>query len=107
MKIKSILIVAFVLILSLTGCMPTLNPVVGADGVGGTYYPQAGNGGYDVQNYSIHLSVDPGEEFVKGTAEISIKALQSLKQFNFDFNTLQIDSITVNGATASFTQNEK
>jgi hypothetical protein len=45
----------FILALSvlwLASCRPASNPP-GADGIGDSYYPQLGNGGYDALHYTL------------------------------------------------------
>lgn len=76
----------------------------GADGIGDPYFPQMGNGGYDVQHYDIALRTSVEEGAIAGSATIDAIATQDLSRFNLDFNNLQIDAITVNGAPATFTR---
>jgi len=75
----------------------------GAPGIGDSYYPGAGNGGYDTSHYDIRLSYQPGFDGLTGTTTILAKATQDLSRFNLDF-LLKVQSIRVNNRVASFTQ---
>jgi aminopeptidase N len=72
----------------------------GSDGLGDRYYPKAGNGGYDVQNYDLDLTYDPATDVLDGVATISANATASLSRFNLDLTGLDVRSVTVNGAAA-------
>ena len=76
-------------------------PGAGAPGIGDSYYPLDGNGGYDVAHYDIRISYNPSVDLVSGTTTISATATQDLSQFNLDF-LLQVKSVRVNNAAASF-----
>jgi aminopeptidase N len=77
--------------------------VVGSDGLGDPFFPQAGNGGYDVAHYSLTLDYDRPANFLKGTAVIQATATQNLRRFNLDFRDFYaISSLTVNGQRAQF-----
>jgi hypothetical protein len=78
--------------------------VPGEDGIGDAYFPKAGNGGYDVQHYDIDLRASVEDGAIAGTATITATATQNLSRFNLDFNDLQIDSLTVDGAPAGFSR---
>ena len=49
----------------------------GADGVGDPFYPQGGNGGYDVKTYSIKLGYEPQNEQLDGDVTITARATTS------------------------------
>jgi aminopeptidase N len=76
----------------------------GAAGGGDPFYPQAGNGGYDVQSYSAKLDYKPQNEQLDGDVTIDARATQDLSSFNLDLRDLRISTVTVNGADASFTR---
>src|SRR5688500_13430481 len=76
----------------------------GASGAGDPFYPQAGNGGYDVKTYSIKLGYEPQNEQLDGDVTITARATQDLSSFNLDLRDLKVESVTVNGAAASFTR---
>ncbi|ARJ07394.1 hypothetical protein B5808_13955 [Cnuibacter physcomitrellae] len=92
---------------------PTTTPVdyqPGAAGIGDSYYPLDGNGGYDVQDYALDLAYDPATDVLSGTATITATATQNLSTFNLDFDVIandgseaiDISAITVNGADADW-----
>jgi aminopeptidase N len=75
----------------------------GSEGLGDPMFPLAGNGGYDVANYSLTLDYTPSDNRLVGTAVITARATQNLSQFDLDFRMQ--DSITrllVNGVPASY-----
>jgi hypothetical protein len=43
----------------------------GSSGLEDPYFPYGGNGGYDVQHYSLILEVDPSDDVLHGTAIIT------------------------------------
>jgi aminopeptidase N len=75
---------------------------IGAAGIGDPYFPNMGNGGYDVQHYDLAISVDMQVEEISGTATIEARALQMLTRFDLDFVDFDISSVTVNGAAADY-----
>lgn len=75
---------------------------IGSDGVGDSYYPRYGNGGYDVSHYDIRLQYDPATDKLWGQTTVLAKATQDLTRFNLDFG-LTVESVTVNGWPASHT----
>jgi aminopeptidase N len=77
----------------------------GAPGIGDPYYPNYGNGGYDVDHYNIHVSYDPAGDRLAGRTRIRAHATQALSQFNLDF-VLPVSSVEVNGRPASYRQGE-
>ena len=65
--------------------------VVGAPGAGDAYFPNAGNGGYDVKSYDLKLNYTPPapapapiEGQLDATATIDMVATQGLDRFNLD-----------------------
>jgi aminopeptidase N len=83
----------------------TAAPVVAADGatgVGDPYYPELGNGGYDVESYDLALDVDPtGAGRIDGVATIEATATESLTSFTLDLSGLEVAGVTVDGAEAA------
>ncbi|RJQ84095.1 M1 family metallopeptidase [Amycolatopsis panacis] len=77
-------------------------PGPGAPGVGDPYYPNAGNGGTDVQHYNIRLSYQPDTDLLSGTTTLLLTATQDLSRFNLDF-ALKASSVLVNNRPAKFT----
>ena len=79
----------------------TANP--GAPGIGDSLYPNFGNGGYDVQHYTLDLTVnDVRTSDLDGMTTIEAVATQNLSSFNLDFIGFEITDIKVNGQPAHF-----
>ena len=76
----------------------------GSDGVGDPYYPQDGNGGYDVAHYGLSIVVDPETRALTGVARIRAKATQDLSAFNLDLDGLTVRSVRVAGAAAAWSR---
>ena len=74
----------------------------GADGLGDNLYPQLGNGGYDVQHYTIDLAFIPAENLIDGTTSIDALATIDLSSFNLDLLGLTVEQVVVNDVAASF-----
>jgi aminopeptidase N len=84
---------------------PVGSAVPGAPGIGDPYYPNLGNGGYDVQNYTITMEVNPADNTINASTTITANAAESLSSFNLDFHGLTIDSVRVNDAAANYSRN--
>ena len=78
----------------------------GAPGVGDAYFPNYGNGGYDVRHYLLKVAYDPPTDRLTGVATISATATQNLSRFNLDFVGLTVRSIKVNGRAASWSRTD-
>jgi aminopeptidase N len=78
-----------------TACLEKL-PKPGAEEIGDSLFPLAGNGGYDVQHYTIDLAVNVQDNTIAGTTTIDALATQNLSSFNLDFSALDVDSVLVN-----------
>ncbi|MET8181457.1 M1 family metallopeptidase [Streptomyces sp. NPDC005336] len=74
----------------------------GAPGIGDSYYPSYGNGGYDVSHYDLRLKYQPKTDALEGTATIVATAKQDLSRFNLDF-ALDVSEVLVGGKKAGFT----
>ncbi len=72
----------------------------GAPGLGDSYYPNLGNGGYDAQSYTVAITWDPAVGTLTGTTSMVAIATQNLSTFYVDFGELSLIEITVNGAAA-------
>lgn len=85
------------------GRAPHFSP--GAPGAGDPYFPDMGNGGYDVGHYDIRLAFDPATKAINATTTIRARATQHLSRFNLDFQgPLTISRVSVNGRQAAFTR---
>ena len=78
--------------------------VAGAPGAGDPFFPNAGNGGYDVGHYSLDLDYDQPANRLDGKVKINARATQGLSSFNLDLRDfLTVARVTVNGGRAPFT----
>jgi aminopeptidase N len=78
-----------------------VKPTPGAPGAGDPYYPDYGNGGYDVAHYGLKLRYVPKSDRLSGTAVVTARATKALSSFNLDF-ALKVSSVKVNGKRAKF-----
>jgi len=76
-------------------------PGPGGSGIGDVYFPDYGNGGYDVSHYDIRLRYFPDTDRLTGTTTILARATADLSRFNLDF-ALPVTSVRVNGFQATF-----
>lgn len=75
----------------------------GSPGLGDSYYPGFGNGGYNVTHYTLDIEVnDVSDGEMVASVTIDATATQDLLSFNLDFIGFTIDSITVNNVSAEY-----
>ncbi|MGW6008463.1 M1 family metallopeptidase [Streptomyces sp. NPDC055210] len=79
-------------------------PHPGADGVGDPYFPQLGNGGFDVRHYGLDVAYNPDTDRLDGRTTITARATQNLSSFDLDLQKLEVTKIEVNGRRAQFTR---
>jgi aminopeptidase N len=92
---------ALVAVLGLQTGAHAAAPTPGSPGVGDVYYPEYGNGGYDVEHYDIRLRYYPDTDRLTGTTTILATATQDLSAFDLDF-VLKTKSVRVNNRPAQF-----
>ncbi|HEY7197851.1 MAG TPA: M1 family metallopeptidase [Gaiellaceae bacterium] len=85
------------LLLAVAGVASAAN---GSPGLGDPFFPNAGNGGYDVQHYEVRLRYQPRKHRLGGTAYIGAVATQALDRFDLDFVGFRISALKVNGVDA-------
>ena len=79
------------------------DPLAGSSGLNDSLFPEFGNGGYDVQHYTLDITVnDVSTSDLTATTIIAAKATQDLSRFNLDFIGFEISSITINDQPAEF-----
>jgi len=98
---RAFLAVTVALAVALTGAPAQAAAAPGAPGLGDPYFPDYGNGGYDVSHYDIRVRYHPGADVLTGTTTILARATEDLSAFNLDF-VLNVTSIKVNGWTATY-----
>lgn len=74
----------------------------GSAGGGDPYFPKAGNGGYDVSRYNLHLRYEPRTNQLVAKAIIHARAKKSLSRFDLDFRHLHVKRLAVNGVRARY-----
>jgi aminopeptidase N len=102
----SLAVVFAVLCLSIavpaSGQDPEFTP--GASGLGDPFFPHAGNGGYNVDHYSLALTFFVQRHAIEATATIDAHATQDLSRFNLDLRGFKITDLTVDGEDGEFRQ---
>lgn len=89
------------LALSVAACGDGARP--GTAGVGDSYYPRLGNGGYQVEHYTLDIEVtDVSRSELSGLARIEAVTTQRLSRFNLDLIGLTVDAVHVDGRPARF-----
>lgn len=86
---------------------PDIQLEAGAQGIGDPLYSDLGNGGYDVQHYTLDLTVhNVATSDLEGITTIAARATQALSSFNLDFVGFEITNIMVNRQPADFRRGE-
>ncbi|MFC8915857.1 M1 family metallopeptidase [Streptomyces sp. NPDC057116] len=102
---RALAAVAVLLAAALTGCTGDGGRggggEPGAAGLRDPYFPQLGNGGYDVRHYALTLAYEPRTGRLTGTADITARATQALSAFNLDLTGLTVHGATVDGEPAA------
>jgi aminopeptidase N len=79
-------------------------PKPGAPGAGDPYFPNLGNGGYDVRHYDLDVGFKPDTGGLAGRTTVTARATQNLSAFDLDLQQLKVTSVEVNGRRAAFTR---
>ncbi|WP_204942020.1 M1 family metallopeptidase [Micromonospora luteifusca] len=80
---------------------PSRTFTAGAAGIGDAYFPSYGNGGYDVDRYTVKVRYDPEKDQLTGTTTVQASATADLSTFNLDLAGLTVTAVTVDGAPAT------
>ncbi|HEX6386306.1 MAG TPA: M1 family metallopeptidase [Anaerolineae bacterium] len=79
--------------------------VAGGRSIGDPYTPELGNTGYDVQQYTLQLALDPAVEVIVGKVTIdAIATVSNLTQISLDFVGFDIEQVTVAALPVLFTR---
>ncbi|KQZ69768.1 M1 family metallopeptidase [Nocardioides sp. Root151] len=81
-------------------------PTPGSAGMGDSYFPQYGNGGYDVGHYDVRNRVELDTGRLVGVTAFRAVAGQSLSRFNVDL-VLPVRAVSVNGHRAAFSRTNR
>ncbi|WP_024800721.1 M1 family metallopeptidase [Nocardia sp. BMG51109] len=76
----------------------------GATGLGDPYYPDDGNGGYQVEHYDLAIGYDPPSRKLDGTARLNAVATQALRTFSLDYEGPAVSKVSVNNLPATVTR---
>ncbi|MQA95926.1 MAG: M1 family peptidase [Streptosporangiales bacterium] len=79
---------------------------VGAPGLGDPYFPDEGNGGYDVARYDLDIGYEPSRDRLTGVATLTMTAGHALRRFNLDLAGLTVSKVTVDGRAAEHRQDD-
>jgi aminopeptidase N len=91
-------------VVTLAPAASAVNFTPGAPGAGDSYFPLAGNGGYDAGHYSLNLSYTPRTDRLSGKVTLTARATQNLSSFDLDLKGLTVTSVKVNGRKATFSR---
>ena len=103
-RVARVLLAACALFLGTAGAASAADFTPGASGAGDPFFPNAGNGGYDVANYDLKLAYDPATDVLDGKAVVTATATQDLSRFDLDLRGFQISRLTVNGVAATYSR---
>jgi aminopeptidase N len=96
------IVLVVLLLLGLSGVpAAAATPTAGSPGAGDPFFPLAGNGGIDVQDYALRLAYDPATRRLDGTATLTVRATQDLSRFDLDLRGFTLGTVTVDGAAAT------
>ncbi len=87
---------------SVTAAPEPATPVDELLGAGDSRYPELGNGGYDVDHYTVDLTFDPEPNTINALVTIDATATMPIQQFSLDFTGFEITSVEVDGHQATF-----
>ncbi|RMI44536.1 M1 family peptidase [Actinomadura harenae] len=77
----------------------------GSSGLGDAYFPEAGNGGYDVSHYDAALAyAGHASGRVDATVTVTATATRPLTRFDLDFRGPKVSAVLVDGSAATFTR---
>ncbi|MFR0357072.1 M1 family metallopeptidase [Streptomyces sediminimaris] len=79
-------------------------PTPGAPGIGDTYFPRLGNGGFDARHYDLDVAYNPDTDRLDGRTTLTARATQALSSFDLDLQKLTVTKVEVNGRRARFTR---
>jgi aminopeptidase N len=82
-----------------------VDPIEGDAGVGDSFFPLSGNGGYEVGSYDLRLRYSPRSDRLRARARIEATVETPgapLGRFNLDYRGPAIKALEVDGAPADF-----
>src|SRR4051794_35765237 len=101
-RLLRVVVVVVALFVALTPSVARAAFSPGSAGLGDPFFPLAGNGGYDVSNYSLTLDYTRSTNQLVGTNVITATATQDLSTFDLDLRAFTITRLLVNDRDASY-----
>jgi aminopeptidase N len=100
--LRGVLAIAVALVVAAPAAATPRDPFTpGSPGLDDPFFPQAGNGGYDVKHYSLELDYDRATNQLEGDTKIVARATQNLSQFNLDLRDFYtVSELEVDGRDA-------
>ncbi|MBI5960929.1 MAG: M1 family peptidase, partial [Chloroflexi bacterium] len=102
MRVQKVVVLMLVFLLAAGGVQAQGPGEAGSDNIGDPYFPTMGNGGYDVQHYTLDLAVDVEQNIISGTVTIDAELTADLTSFNLDFSGPEISEITLDGQAVEY-----
>jgi aminopeptidase N len=88
--------------------LPLVEGVAGERSIGDPYIPELGNTGYDVQQYTLRMALDPERVYMDAHVTITaIATIEHIAQISLDFIGYEIEELTLNGAPAEFEREKR
>jgi aminopeptidase N len=95
--LRKVLVVVVLILLAAPGVASAEKYVAGDPGGGDPFFPEAGNGGYDVAHYSLDLKYVRASNQLTGKAAVFARATQNLSRFDLDLRDFYaVSKVTVN-----------
>lgn len=82
-------------------------PFPGSPGIGDPLFPALGNGGYDVQHYTVDFGYAPTSKTFTAQVVITARATQALSRFDLDLEGNTVGGVAVNGAAADWIRRDQ
>jgi hypothetical protein len=82
---------------------PVVERIAGDRSMGDAYIPELGNTGYDVQQYTLRLALDPAHMYVDGHVTMeAVTTIQNIAQISLDFIGFEIEELTLDGSPVDY-----
>ncbi|MCA9974202.1 MAG: hypothetical protein KC413_00575, partial [Anaerolineales bacterium] len=81
-------------------------PTPNARSIGDAYTPELGNLGYDVQRYTLQLTLDPHVVWLQGTAVLDVSATSTLAELSLDLVGFTVTEVWWNETAVAHTRSD-
>jgi aminopeptidase N len=92
----------FSFFLCLAGCLLWAPGAVAAPPAAETFFPRAGDSGYEAEHYDVTLAYEPRDGSIRVREVIWLEATRELRSFSLDLYGLQVRKVWVGAAAAKF-----